>query len=379
MDFDDFLDNIAEKFESINDQIEQRKELSRQRWQRTKDEVDEQKRLLKIRLEKRIQRVSENLKKPTFIKMRDKIAFTIGVANTCFSPLIAGLWPQVLPLVYTIQALCLISLRFFIYKRKHWHYFIYDLCYFINLLTLIYLWIFPSSKILFSVCYTLCHGPLALAIILWRNSLVFHSFDKMTSIFIHMYPLLTMFTIRWLLPVEIQHQRYPAIGDIGPKLPVGTSIFYTVIFYVIWQTLYYVFIVYGRREKVQSGSRVTSYTWLLSDKKGFVAHLVEKLGLGGPNGEISIYKILFFFLLQFAYMLLSILPVSLLYYQYKYVNMAFVCFVFIVSIFNGASFYIDVFSYQYIKSLQVLQSFDDTTGGNNTSENTADTDNKKES
>lgn len=68
--------------------VEQRKELSRQRWQRTKDEVDEQKRLLKIRLEKRIQRVSENLKKPTFIKMRDKIAFTIGVANTCFSPLI---------------------------------------------------------------------------------------------------------------------------------------------------------------------------------------------------------------------------------------------------------------------------------------------------
>lgn len=128
---------------------------------------------------------------------------------------------------------------------------------------------------------------------------------------------MTIFTIRWLLPIEIQQQRYPAIVDIGPKMPVGTSIFYTVAFYLIWQILYYVFIVYGRREKVQSGSRVTSYTWLLSDKKGFVSHLIEKFGLGAPNDQISIYKILFFFLLQFAYMILSILPVSLFYYQYK--------------------------------------------------------------
>lgn len=79
---------------------------------------------------------------------------------------------------------------------------VYDLCYFVNVLTLIYLWIFPSSKILFTVCYTLSHGPLALAIVLWRNSLVFHSkslpieislsfsfslgLDKVTSLFIHM-------------------------------------------------------------------------------------------------------------------------------------------------------------------------------------------------
>lgn len=68
--------------------VEDRKEVSRQRWQQKKDELEEQKRLLRARLEKRIQYVSENLKKPTFIRMRDKIAFTIGVANTCFSPLI---------------------------------------------------------------------------------------------------------------------------------------------------------------------------------------------------------------------------------------------------------------------------------------------------
>ncbi|CAF1087270.1 unnamed protein product [Adineta ricciae] len=360
LNFYDLLEGITDKIDSISQRIEEHKEDSRQRWQRTKGEVDEQKRLLKIQLEKRVQILSENLKKPDFIRTRDKITFTVGVANTCFSPLIAGQWPHLLPIVYTIQALFLITLRFFIYKHKHWHYFIYDLCYYANLLTLIYIWILPTSEILFSVCYTLAHGPLAVAIILWRNSLVFHSFDKVTSIFIHMYPPLTMFTLRWLVPIEHQIKHYPAIINVGSTLPVGRTILYTILFYSIWQALYFIFIVYGRRDKVQSGSRVTSYTWLLNDKKGFVARLVDKVGFAESDNEINIYKVLFYFLLQFAYMLISILPVCLWYYRYKYINAIFLCSVFAVSVYNGASFYIEVFSRQYIKSLELLQGWENS-------------------
>lgn len=119
--------------------VEDRREDSRQRLRRTIDELEEQKRLLKVQLQQRIQIWSKNFKQPNFIRTRDKISFTIGVANACFSPLIgressqlfeeitfihlAGRWPDLLPMVYTIQALFLITLRFFIYKRKSWHYF----------------------------------------------------------------------------------------------------------------------------------------------------------------------------------------------------------------------------------------------------------------
>ncbi|CAF4628590.1 unnamed protein product, partial [Rotaria sp. Silwood2] len=226
-----------------------------------------------------------------------------------------GRWPHILPLAYTIQALFLITLRFFIYKRKSWHYFVYDLCYFVNVLTLLYIWVFPSSKILFTVCYTLSHGPLSFAIVLWRNSLVFHSLDKVTSLFIHMYPPLTLFTLRWLLPLDLQRKDYPAIVHIGSSLHMKTAVFYTVVFYLIWQVLYYAFIIYGRREKVDRGLRATSYTWLLADKDGFVARLIQKFGFGGPNDGINRYKIVFYFFLQFGYMLLSILPVCLWYYR----------------------------------------------------------------
>lgn len=125
-----------------------------------------------------------------------------------------------------------------------------------------------------------------------------------------------MFTIRWILPADLQREKYPAIANIGPTLPFGTTVFYTVVFYLVWQILYYIFIVYGRREKVSRGLRVTSYTWLLTDKKGFVSNLITKLGLGGPDEGVSVYKIIFYFFLQFGYMIISILPVSLFYYRY---------------------------------------------------------------
>jgi hypothetical protein len=130
------------------------------------------------------------------------------------------------------------------------------------------------------------------------------------------YPPLTLFTLRWLLPVELQREHYPAIVHIGSSIHTKTAIFYSVVFYLVWQLLYYAFIVYGRREKVARGLRATSYTWLLTDTNGFVARLVDKLSFGRSNEGVNRYKIVVYFFLQFAYMLLSILPVCLWYYRY---------------------------------------------------------------
>lgn len=38
------------------------------------------------------------------------------------------------------------------------------------------------------VCVIGSNGPLAGAIVMWKNSLVFHDIDKMISLFIHIYP-----------------------------------------------------------------------------------------------------------------------------------------------------------------------------------------------
>ena len=144
------------------------------------------------------------------------------------------------------------------------------------------------------------------------------SFGGLLSLLLYCfrYPALTLFTIRWLLPANFQRERYPAIAAIGPSLRITEAIFYTVAFYLFWQLLYYVFIVYGRREKVARGLRATSYTWLLADKTSFVSRLIGKVIKDDPEKEISPLKIFAYFILQFCYMFISILPVCWWYYSY---------------------------------------------------------------
>jgi hypothetical protein len=97
---------------------------------------------------------------------------------------------------YTIQGLYLLPLRYYQYKKRAWHYFLFDLCYYVTILNFIYFWIFPSSKMLFIACYCMSHGSLASAVITWRNSLVFHDQDKITSLFIHIYAPFSFTVIR---------------------------------------------------------------------------------------------------------------------------------------------------------------------------------------
>ena len=78
-----------------------------------------------------------------------------------------------------------------------------DFCYFTNFLILLYLWL-PSyfntlRGMLFPTVFGFTNGPLLAAIVLWRNSVVPHSVDKMTSMFIHTSPAIALWGIRWLV------------------------------------------------------------------------------------------------------------------------------------------------------------------------------------
>jgi hypothetical protein len=92
----------------------------------------------------------------------------------------------------------LLPLRAYKYKKRSWHYFLFDLCYYVTALNFIYIWLLPQSPSLFVACYCLSHGSLASAVITWRNSLVFHDQDKVTSIFVHIYAPFTFTVIRYV-------------------------------------------------------------------------------------------------------------------------------------------------------------------------------------
>lgn len=120
-----------------------------------------------------------------------------------------GRFPEWFHVYYTILFFVLMPIRFYTYYKTKNHYFLADFCYFVNMLCLLFIWIFPYSYSLFQSCFAFTFGTLCFAVITWRNSLVIHSIDKTTSCFIHIIPPCVMYVIYHGLPLEYKIERFP--------------------------------------------------------------------------------------------------------------------------------------------------------------------------
>ncbi|KAF9117102.1 hypothetical protein BGX27_003564 [Mortierella sp. AM989] len=299
---------------------------------------------IKSQLDTSIMVWKKNMKKASVVRFMDKIAFTLGMFECCCTPWLISQYPEWIPFVHTSQSVALIVVRYILYKKKSWHFFLLDMCYFVNVVVLLYLYVFPQSQALLGAVWLLSQGPLAFAIVTWRNSLVLHSLDKVTSVYIHMSPPITLYVVRWLYP-DPDHTRYPALKGLS-VLPTLSSLAAAIGIYLTWQIAYYLFVVVRQREKIEAGKRVTSYTWLLNDPKGgAISKVAHSFG--------EKYSILTFMGMQLIYTFVTCLFALLLYRNFK-LNTIFLVSLFIVSVWNGACYYMEVFSKQYEKHMERL-------------------------
>ena len=116
--------------------------------------------------------------------------------------------------------------------------------------------------------------------------------------------------------------------------------------YAIWQLSYHFFITIRRREKIAAG-RPTSFTWL---KKSYGKSWIGKLVLGLPER----FQEAGFMLTQYLYALGSMLPCPI-WFWYRWPSAVFLTCLFAWSIYNGATYYIDVFGTRFQKELEQMK------------------------
>lgn len=237
-------------------------------------ERSEEQNRLRAKVVLRVDKLSKRWAEQKNVRLRDKISFVVGVMNLVCSSLLFAYRPEWMYLSYTVQCAFFLPIRIFTYYKLHWHYFLFDYCYFANLLNLTYIWLFPANKFLFLACYCSSHGPLAFSIATWRNSAVFHSLEKMTSLFIHLYPPLTFCAMRHFMAESLRYERFPAMKEL-PYLDGWTAFAWNVTFYLAWQMSYYLFISRSKAGKIASGERINSYSHM-SKGKGAVAKVLAK-------------------------------------------------------------------------------------------------------
>ena len=347
----------AEKVKKQRDALKLRSSATRQRvveeWRRRVPTADEQLERYRKKMRDNVDRIGKNWNDTKSVTLREKVAFICGVLNVFISGYLIGACPGYFHWWYTLQLSYFMPVRYYIYRNRGYHYFLADLCYFVNFLCMCSIWIFPGSKRLFISTFCLAFGNNAIAIAMWRNSMVFHSFDKVTSLFIHIMPCVTLHCLVHCMEPAIQAARFPAIYAIRTS-PVGSKTHYSLfamtlwstVPYAIWQLAYHFLITVRRREKIAAG-RPTSFTWL---RKSYSKSWIGKMVLGLPDS----FQGPAFMLIQYSYALLTMLPCPI-WFWYRWLSAGFLLAVFCWSIYNGATYYIDVFGKRFQNELEAMR------------------------
>lgn len=297
-------------------------------------------------INQRLQNFDKRVHKQLESSATEKAFYATSVFLIFCAGFIIGKYPIYFPYFHTALFVVLMPIRFYTYFKLSFQYYLADLCYYVNLLLMLFIWVFPESPTLFVSVFSLSLGTLSWAVITWRNSLVLHSIEKTTSSFIHVMPPVTMFVMVHELPEEYIKLRYPGIAAIDNWNFVA-SIITTSVYYTIWQVSYHYFISIRKKDQIEKG-KVTSFLYLKNKNKS------TPLGKFVNGLPYLWMQTLAFTLIQFFYQLLTMTPCPI-WFKYKHACGAFVVFIFLWASYNGATYYIDVFGKRLEKEVDKLK------------------------
>ena len=282
------------------------------------------------------------------IKLKDKFSFTLGVLTICLSQWLSMRHPNYFIYFWIPLTIVLWIYRFVDYSAQKFELFMLDFCYFINVSVAIQIIFYPSHLEWFQANYVLTTGPIYFAIIVWRNSLVFHDLDKLTSFFLHAFPPIIMHMYRW----HFITSDLPIKED--KTLSLEGNFVWPLAFYGMWQAGYLLATQILLFYYLQDKSVVTSYRYMMKGKKkqpmyNWIEQQYMKIGLLKSGNELdpdTFIGLATFVLIQLIYTIIVIAPVRILYSSYT-LSVVYMVVVFSVACWNGASYYIEIFSTRY--------------------------------
>lgn len=166
-------------------------------------------------------------------------------------------------------------------------------------------------------------------------------------------PPVTLHCLVHLTPLDMMKERFPAIYQIKTSdfdtfehFGLPSMMVWATVTYIIWQLSYHLFITVRRADKIAAG-RPTSFTWL---RKSYAKAWIGRLVLSLPES----LQAPAFMLIQYLYALLTMIPCPLWLWS-RWASGVFITALFILSIRNGATYYIDVFGKRFQKELEELK------------------------
>lgn len=300
--------------------------------------------------------LQEASQQPKTVKLLDKIAFTMGVLNITTCQYFLLNVPEYFPIWYSVIVPLLMLSRLYHFRSLNWQYFMFDFCYFVLFCTLLNLFLL-RTEVFFKICFIFATGALPVAIPIWRNSLIFHDYDKIVSVYVHMLPCLLYYTLRW-------NTDYNGVQCVTNSCSPLRAVDYlgAVLVYLLWQALYILKTEVWDKDKLDTNPHIlTSLRWMAKDTKNPMARsvlrMMRRIGIFRADEDYDSHTMktkLVFVASQLTITVLSFLP-SVAVYQSQSLHLAYIILIFTIAVFNGASFYIEVFSVRYHTYIEQLE------------------------
>eukprot|EP00878_Enallax_costatus_P012895 GHUV01013465.1.p1 GENE.GHUV01013465.1~~GHUV01013465.1.p1 ORF type:complete len:336 (+),score=54.06 GHUV01013465.1:169-1176(+) len=217
---------------------------------------------------------------PRRIQFRDKVAFLLGSCLLWAVAYWLGWSPSTFYKLYSAQVVVLIAIRWGVYRSKKWHYYMFDFCYYGNLLLLIHLWLLPRNELLSKVTYAFNTGVLTWSVVAFRNSMVYHDLDKVTSVYLHLAPACVSWTLRW----------HPDTSRFGPGKDATEAerqswdnaslvqlVGIPLLFYLAWAISYWLKIFVVSAERIKQRGYITLFTYVTTTTKGVYAAIAKRV------------------------------------------------------------------------------------------------------
>lgn len=240
-------------------------------------------------------------KTPPVVRFVDKFSFFFGVTTFMITEMVFLKRPDLLWVVFLVLCPMLIAVRIPMYYVEKFHFFTLDFCYFVNGLYVFCIathfieqytswtqddadharWLHEFNHGLLRLNFVLTTGPLNSAIWVWKNSMVFHSLDKMTSLFIHLIPALLAFCQRWYATDDISSEESTSLTFAMCEkdecvLSTTEWITYPMMAYIFWQVIYLAITEVLLVKYIERDQDIqTSLRWLSADRKNAFNRLTK--------------------------------------------------------------------------------------------------------
>ena len=221
-----------------------------------------------------------------------------------------------------------------------------DFCYYANTVILIWLNFYPKSDILFKIGFFYSNGSLAIAVGAFRNQMVFHKMDNISSLALHFYPQALFWSLRWNT-MEME-ESLPEDQRLFSKLDTSFDFYkffvYPIACWFVWVALYFIinFVVSAKRIRERNYDNMYGYYSRIAWSRTLMNKCGEKLA---PVVFVSIL---------FGMFILCHCGSILCFYSFYFHTFA-ILFWLTWSIWNASCFYMDYFSKRYEASLQKLE------------------------